>query len=76
MRKPLSKRDCHAAIAAFSFCLRAVNSENRGAVLPFPRLLYEGIFEKRLRICPLPRLLSRECFRLPRLISVFSMAIK
>ena len=30
----------HAAIAAFSFCLRAVNSENGGDVLPFPRLLY------------------------------------
>lgn len=57
---PLSKRDLHAAIAAFSFCLRAVISENRGTVLLFPRLLYEGIFEKRLRICPLPRLLSRE----------------
>ena len=43
---PLSKRDLHAAIAAFSFCLRAINSENRGTVLLFPRLLYEGIFEK------------------------------
>ena len=30
-------------IAAFSFCLRAVKFENGGAVLPFPRLLYEGI---------------------------------
>ena len=73
---PLSKRDLHAAIAAFSFCFRAVNSENRGAVLPFPRLLYEGIFEKRLRIRPLPRLLNREKFCQPRLISAFPMAIK
>ena len=44
---PLSKRDYHAAIAAFSFCLRAVNSENGGTVLPFPRFLYEGIFLKK-----------------------------
>ena len=60
--KLLSKRDYHAAIAAFSFCLRAVNFENGGAVLLFPRLLYEGIFQRKmdlsLRICPLPRLLS------------------
>ena len=58
--KPLTKRDYHAAIAAFFFCLRAVIFENGGTVLPFPRLLYEGFFEKRLRICTLPRLLSRE----------------
>lgn len=32
---PLSKRDLHAAIAAFSFCLRAVISENRGTVFFF-----------------------------------------
>lgn len=44
----LSKRDCHAAIAAFSFCLRAVNFENGCAVLPFPRLLYEGKFQINL----------------------------
>ena len=41
---PLSKRDLHAAIAAFSFCLRAVNSENRGTVLLFPRLLSRRFF--------------------------------
>ena len=45
--KLLSKRDYHAAIAAFSFCLRAVNFENGGTVLLFPRLLYEGIFSKK-----------------------------
>ena len=73
---PLSKRDYHAAIAAFSFCLRAVNSETRGAVLPFPRLLYEGIFEKRLRIRWLPRILSIEYFRSPRLVLAFSTATK
>ena len=44
--KPLSKRDYHAAIAAFLF-FRAVNFENGGAVLLFPRLLYEGIFSKK-----------------------------
>ena len=43
---PLSKRDDHAAIAAFSFCLRAVNSENGGAVLPFPRLISREIICK------------------------------
>ena len=48
---PLSKRDDHAAIAAF-FCLRAENSENRGAVLPFPRLLYEGKFQRNLEFEP------------------------
>ena len=45
---PLSKRDYHAAIAAFSFCLRAVIFENEGAVLSFPRILYEGKFQKKL----------------------------
>ena len=49
---PLSKRDYHAAIAAFSVCLRAVNFENGGAVLLFPRLLYEGIFSKKNRFEP------------------------
>ena len=44
---PLSKRDCHAAIAAFSFCFRAVIFENEGAFLFFPRLLYEVYFLKR-----------------------------
>ena len=64
---PLSKRDYHAAIAAFSFCLRAVIFENGGAVLPLPRLLYEGDFQRNLqlnlRICLLTRLLSRKCFQ-------------
>jgi len=46
--EPLLKRDCHAAIAAFSFCLRAVNFENGGVVLTFPRLLYEGDFQRNL----------------------------
>ena len=36
---PLSTRDLHAAIAAFSFCSRAVNFENEGAFLFFPRQL-------------------------------------
>ena len=49
---PLSKCEYHAAIAAFSFCLRPVFFENRGAVLPFPRLLYEGIFLKEITIDP------------------------
>ena len=44
----LSKRDCHAAIAAFSFCLRAVIFRNGCAVLPFPRLLHEGKFQINL----------------------------
>ena len=73
---PLSKRDYHAAIAAFSVCLRVVIFENGGTVLPFPRLLYEGIFEKRLRIRPLPRLLNREKFCHPRLILALPTAIK
>ena len=47
---PLSKRDDHAAIAAFSFCLRVVNFENGGTVLPFSRLLYEGISSKRIEV--------------------------
>jgi len=47
MIMPLSKRDYHAAIAAFSFGLQAVNFENEGAFLFFPRLLYEGYFLKR-----------------------------
>ncbi len=47
---PLSKRDDHAAIAAFSFCLRAVNSENGGAVLPFSRILYEGLSSKKIGV--------------------------
>ena len=37
-----------AVIAAFSFCLRAVFFENGGTVLPFPRILYEGYFLKRI----------------------------
>ena len=45
---PLSKRDLHAAIAAF--CLRAVNSENGGAVLPFLRLINAGISSKRIEV--------------------------
>ena len=44
---PLSKRDLHAAIAAFSFCSRAAIFENGGTVLLFLRLLYEGYFLKR-----------------------------
>lgn len=44
---PLSKRDLHAAIAAFSFCFRAVVFGNVGTVLTFPRLLYEEYFLKR-----------------------------
>ena len=49
--EPLSKRDWHAAIVAFSFCLRAVNFENGGAVLLFPRLLgreHLQIFRKKV----------------------------
>ena len=42
----LSKRDCHAAIAAF--CLRAVIFRNVFAVLPFPGLLHEGKFQINL----------------------------
>lgn len=57
-----------AAIAAFSFFLRAVNFENGGTVLPFPRLLYKRIFRRKLklclRICLLPRLLSRELLQI------------
>ena len=76
--KPLSKRDTHAAIAAFSFCFGAVIFEKEGAVFPFPRFLYEGQRKLKfsLRIYPLPRLLSREYFRLLRLISALPMAIK
>ena len=44
--KPLSKRDLHAAIAAFSFCSRAVIFENGGAVLSFPRLLSRELIIK------------------------------
>ena len=49
---PLSKRDCHAAIAAFSFCSRAVTFEKGGTVLTVPRLLYEGIFQKEIEVEP------------------------
>ena len=45
-------RDFPAEIASFSFCLRAVILENKGAVLPFPRLLYEGIFQKEITVQP------------------------
>ena len=56
-------------VAAFSFCLRAVNFENGGTVFPFPRLLYEGIFQRKLdlslRICLLTRLLIEKSFASP-----------
>ena len=39
---PLSKRDLHAAIAAFSFCLRAVNFENGGCGFAFPKSFTRG----------------------------------
>ena len=55
--KPLSKRDYHAAIAAFSFCLRTVNFENEVAsssavatAIPnskyFKEILAHGYFDK------------------------------
>ena len=47
--------------SGFFFLFAAGIFENRGAVLPFPRLLYEGgqgKLQLSLRICPLPRLLG------------------
>ena len=57
-----------AAIAAFSFFSRAVIFEKEAAVLPFPRLLYEGDFQRNLqlnlRICLLSRLFGGECLQI------------